>query len=251
METARLQKGLVLILDDKELIEEGVGFGVPVVKYKDKTYFSSSAKVSIKRSSAGYVLTKAYVLDTVSQKKLWRAPINDDVYTPLRKTFEKLYLKHRKLSPLFNKLMELRELAKIKTNFIKKPSRGTVTVTYSFQPTAVHVNVDLSELTLNECQEVLVLNEQGSSVFQRYVDASGLTLLGSKIGAWDAVKANQASVQSTMGQLAFSLQNTRDAVLFRGWEHTRKRFSWAGLSYSLLPNNGTFEYSIGLKFEPK
>jgi len=49
METAPLHKGLVLVLDNNEVVEEGMGFGVPVVKYHDKTYFSSSADVSIQK----------------------------------------------------------------------------------------------------------------------------------------------------------------------------------------------------------
>ena len=250
LETAALQKGLVLMLDNEELIEEGIGFGVPVVKYQDKTYFSSSAEASTKKTDSAYTLKKTYLIDTISRKKIWRASyIDDDFYSSVRKKFEKLYLSHKTLSPLFNKLMELREIAKIKTEFIKVKPRGTITVNYEIKPTIINVSVDFSELTLKQCQEVLVLNEQGSSVFQKYADTNGLTLFGNKIGAWDTVTADQASMLSTREHVAFSLQNISGAKLFRGWEKTRNRFSWAGLSYSLRPNHGTFDYSIGLDFK--
>lgn len=252
LETGALQKGLVLLLDGEELIEEGVGFGVPVVKYEDKTFFSSKAEVSIKQFGSGFIITKVFTLDTVSLKKLGRtAYIDDAIYSPLRKTFQRLYLKHKKLTPLFNKVMELRDLAKIRTEFITVKPRGTVTVNYHCQPAAINIQADFSKVALNKCQEVLVLNEQGSSIFQKYADTSGTTLFGNKIGAWETVTADQASLQSAKGQISFSLQNDRDATLFRGWERTRKRFSWAGLSYSMRPNNGTFDYSIGLSFNAR
>jgi uncharacterized protein YlbG (UPF0298 family) len=253
LETAALQKGLVLMLDNEELIEEGVGFGVPVVKYQDKTYFSSSAEASTQKTDSAYTLKKTYLMDTISRKKIWRAAsyIDDNFYSSVRKKFEKLYLSHKTLSPLFNKLMELREIAKIKTEFIKVKPRGAIAVNYEIQPTIIKVSVDFSELTLTGCQEVLVLNEQGSSVFQKYADTSGLTLFGNNIGAWDAVTADQASMLSTGEHVAFSLQNICGAALFRGWEKTRNRFSWAGLSYSLRPNHGTFDYEIGLDFKSK
>ena len=81
--------------------------------------------------------------------------------------------------------MELRDLAKIKTEFIKVKPRGSVTINYLCQPTAINVQADFSKVALSKCKEVLVLNEQGSSVFQKYADSSGLTLCGSKIGAWE------------------------------------------------------------------
>ena len=247
LETGALQKGLVLLLDGRELIEEGVGFGVPIVRYKDKTFFSSTADVSIGKVGSDNILTKIYVLDTVSLKKFGKSSyIDDDVYSPLRKTFQMLYLKHKKLSPFFNKAMELRDLANIKTEFITVKPRGTITVTYRCQPTAINIQVDFSNTTLNKCLEVLVLNEQGSSVFQRYVDSNGLTLLGNKIGAWETVAANRASLQSAGGKVSFSVQKHVGAKLFRGWEQTRKRFSWTGLSYSMRPNNGVFYYTIWL-----
>ena len=248
METAPLHKGLVLMLDNQEVIEEGMGFGIPVVKYEDKTYFSSSADVSVQKSRP-ILIRKTFVLDTISRKKFWRSTyIDDDVYSTARKTFAKLYLRNKNVSPLFNNIMMLRNMAKIKTEFQKVKPKGTVTVNYEIQPVAISVNVDFSDLTLHDCKELLVLNEQGSNVFDKYDDSNGLKLSGSKIGGWDPVNANQASMLSSKKQIAFCLKQTEKAVLFRGWENTKRRFSWAGLSYSLNPFNGNFDYSIRFDF---
>lgn len=245
LETAPLQKGLVLMLDGEELIDEGVGFGVPVIKYEDKTYFSSSA-VSIQEASAADCIVKKYSLDTISKKRWRNHYLNDNFYSLFRKSFERFYLKNKKLSPAFNKLMEFRDFAKIKTEFEKVKPRGNVTVSYRCQPTKIHVNADFSDLNLHGCKEILVLNEQGSTFFNKYSDSNGLELAGNKIGAWDVVAAHEASLQNLTGQAAFSLQAAGGARLFRGWERTKNRFSWAGLSYSLPPNNGVFRYTIEL-----
>ena len=233
METAPLQKGLVLMLDDEELIDEGIGFGVPVVKYEDKTYFSTSAEVQVQKNNSVFSVKKTFILDTVS-KKLWRNTIIDDeFYSVWRKRFAKLYLRRRELSPLLNKVMELREIAKVKTEFLKVKSRGAITVNYEVQPAIINISVDCSDLMLSACEEVLVLNEQGSNIFGEYADTSGLKLVGSKIGAWATVTATNASLLNPKNQLFFTLPKTSGATLFRGYEKTRNRFSWAGLSYSL------------------
>lgn len=247
METAPLQKGLVLMLDEKELIEEGMGFGVPVVKYKDKTYFSTSAKLSMHENRSSHMLRKTYLLDAVSRKKIGQESyINDGFYSSVHKTFEKLYLHNKRISPFLNKIMELRDVARIKTEFKKVNPRGTISVDYEVLSSSIRISVDFSNLELNNCQEALVVNEQGSTIFENYADTSGVHLAAKNIGAWDVVTANKASMLNANEQLAFSLQRVKGATLFRGWEKTRNRFSWAGLSYSLRPNHGTFKYTIHL-----
>ena len=247
METAALQKGLVLMLDGEELIEEGLGFGAPVVKYLDKTYFSSLAEISMNKNPSSTTLSKRYIMDTVSKKKFWRATyIDDSVYSSLRKTFEKAYLSKKELSPFFNAVMELRQIAKIKTEFIRVKPRGAITVTYEINPQLVNVNVDFSDLSMSACEEILVLNEQGATAFERYVDSRKLRLFGRGIGAWDSVTADWASLFNVAGRFSFSLQRIQGAALFRGWERTRNRFSWAGLSYSMAPGKERLNYSIRL-----
>jgi hypothetical protein len=247
LETSQLQKGLVLVLDGEELIEEGVGFGVPVVKYSDKTYFSSTAEVESQITPPSCNLRKTFILDAISRKKIGKsAYIDDRVYSSIRKKFEKLYLEHKKLSPLFNNLMELRDIAKIKTEFVKVKPRGQVTVDYQFQASGINVKVDFSGLNLAGCREVLIENEQGSTMFDSYVDSNGLKLFGSRIGGWDKVTAKEATMLNSLRQVTFSLQSVRGAAMFRGWEKTKNRFSWTGLNYSLQPNNGTFNYTIKL-----
>jgi len=235
------------MFDNQELVEEGMGFGAPIVKYRDKTYFSTSADVSIQENYSNFSLQKTFILDAISRKKFWRTTyIDDGVYSIVRKSFAKLYLNHKNLSPFFNNIMELRNVAKIQTEFQKVKPRGTIKVKYEFQPLIINVCVDFSDLTLGGCEELLVLNEQGSTVFDKYADTDGLKLFGNKIGGWDKVTANQACIMSCNKQLSFWLWKKEGALLQRGWENTKRRFSWAGLSYSLYPNCKSFSYSIHL-----
>ncbi len=110
------------------------------------------------------------------------------------------------------------------------------------------MQADFSKLNLNRCTELLLLNELGSGTFQRYIDSNGTCLVGNKIGAWAEVDADAAVLQSAKGQLGFSLKKIGGAQLFRGYECTKKRFSWAGLSYSMPPQPGVFSYSIALNY---
>lgn len=247
LETSPLQKGLVLVLDGRELIEEGVGFGLPVVKYEDKTYFSSAAQTWLEADCDPPTLVKTFRFGTISRKRLGKnSYINDHFYAFVHGFFEKAYLARDEMAPVFNTIMELRKTMKIETDFVEAPSRGEVRVTYTCFPDLVRVRVDFSELQKEGCQEILVLNEQGSNFFTRYSDSNGVLLFGGRIGAWQKVRAAAASLSDRKGTLSFALENVDSASLFRGWERTRGRFSWAGLGYSLPKTVSVFNYSISL-----
>jgi len=245
LETAALQKGLVLIHKGKELIEEGIGFGVPVIKYHDKTLFSSKAEIII-GTKTPLCIKKRFLIDTVSKKRFYKAYVNDEVYEFIHKLFERVYLGHNRLLPLNNKMMELRAILQIKTEFAKVEPRGAVNLKYTLKDKEIQVTADFSNLKRDGCLELLLLNEQGANTFQSYADTDGLRLNGRGIGAWGMVHAKEATLRSASGDLAFSLKNEVAARLFRGWESTKNRFAWAGLSYSISPNTDTFQYTIKL-----
>jgi hypothetical protein len=58
---ARLQKGLLLVAEGQERIEEGFGFGLPLVEVGGQAYLSRTATIEQDGSS----LVKHYIMDTV------------------------------------------------------------------------------------------------------------------------------------------------------------------------------------------
>jgi len=248
LEIAALQKGLVLVHAGMELIEEGVGFGVPAVKFDDNTYFSSSALTFVQKSNEYRTLVKSFLLDTVSRKRIWKGPyIKDGFYSFLQRLFEKAYLRHKRQRLFFDKIMELRNVLEINTEFVKVKPRGSVTLKYSFFPELIQVEADMSALDWTGRKEILILNEQGSSFFRKYSDSDGLALFDKQIGAWEQVEAEEASISDVRGDLAFTLKNKNKAKLYRGSERVKGRFSWAGLNYSLSKDVRFFSYEIAVR----
>ncbi len=247
LEIATLQKGLILVYAGVELVEEGAGFAVPILKCADNTFFSSTAELYLEQlGSQWVVLRKVFFLDAISKKQVQGANINDGFYEAFRKTFERAYLERAALRPVFDWMMQLRQVLGVKTQFQQVASRGTVTVTYRCLPDQIGVHVDMSGLDGSSCQQILLLNEQGANAFRTYTDKDGL-LFDRQIGAWTKVTTPTATFQSPKHQLQFTLTNISSAELYRGREQVKDRFSWSGLTYALTPGASTFDYFIHLQ----
>ncbi len=245
LEIAALQKGIVLMLQGVELIEEGAGFGVPIAMYADGTFFSSTAEVHLQEQSENSaVISKVYFLDAVSRKQMHGSFINEGLYSVFHKTFSKAYLNTENLRPVFDWIMSFRKALGVETRFVKAASRGKVTVTYTLLSNAVKVHVDLSQLDKARCREILLLNEQGAPFFRKYGDSEGTVLCDRQIGAWAKVTAKQASFSDVKESMSFSLENINGAALYRGREQIKDRFSWTGMTYGLNPKAASFDYTI-------
>jgi hypothetical protein len=249
LENATLQKGLVLVFDGEELIDEGMGLGTPVVRYSNHTYFSSSARSSIEyEDDTSLVLKKSFFIDSTSRTRIWKGPfINARIYHLLHLAFARSYVSKGHPNRFLTKLIGIRRSLGIRTQFIQAKSKGKVTITYRWFSNGIQVRADLSELHRSGCEEILVMNEAGSTFFRRYIDRNGLELLDDEIGAWNRVEASEASLSNLDGTLLFSLEKMEGADLYRGWERVKGSLSWAGLSYSIKAWKPTFEYYIKLR----
>jgi hypothetical protein len=248
METASLQKGLVLLYDGNELIEEGMGFGVPVLICRDEPYFSSTARCLVSHDCQNTTFVKSFVMDTISRKRIGGdAYFNGGLYSLFHRIFHALYTLNLPLTPVFNGFIASAAIIGVSTEFVRVKPRGVVSVKYTFNADALWVEASFNGLEKSGCKQIVMLNEQGANFFRRYSDSNGKTFVDAEIGAWSPVKAFEATLSDTEGALGFSLKNQRNAVLFRGREAIPARYSWVGLSYSLRPSGSTFKYAVRLK----
>lgn len=248
LEIADLQKGLLLVVDGMELVGEGTGFGVPIVKYEDSTYFSQDATIFLTKDSDSISIVKSFEISSISKKRLGKGVfLNDGFYNFLHKYFERVYLSWKNFRHAFDKIMELRKLLKINTQFVEGENKGQIDVHYKFFTSLIKIDIDFGKLSREGIKEILILNEQDSTFFRYYFDTDGCQLLDNQIGAWEKVKAKRASFSDLKKKIVFTLQNVNGAQLYRGREQVKKRFSWSGFTYSLPHNVSQFNYSIFLE----
>lgn len=246
--TNRIQKGLILAYGNREMAEEGLGFGVPLLKFGYETVFPGNACVTSKKDSETPILKVNYDLNLVERKAVKsRKSINNKAFYKIKEHLSKLYRKHPPLRGIFWQVSKgLRLICDIETRFENIPTIGTASVIYSIHPrrSTVHVSVNLCELRKDGDTEIIIINEQGANHFNQYHDSNGIILNGDAIGAWDETFADEASLIDSCNDIVFTLQKVKGARMFRGRELVASRLAWSGLNYVISPHTVNFTYTI-------
>ncbi len=245
--TAALARGLLLLRDGRELAEEGVGFGVPVLKQGVRTFFPGQVAITPFPGVPCRGLTAVFRVNLRERLASGRrAAVRS---RPLYAAKNYLAALHRRL-PLLRGLLTaassgLCSILGWRITFERAELDAEVKVRYSLPKDGeLDVEVDLSGLPRGGFSELVVMNEQGAGCFCEYRDSAGTRLAGKDIGSWDEVTAGRASFLSPAHQLAFSLRRLKEARRFRGREQIGSRLSWSGFGYSLRPIPGKFHYTV-------
>ena len=249
--TARLQKGLILIHDGQDLSEEGVGFGVPLLKRGIHILYPGYIELASQQNGQVQQVTAKFTLDLEEKVTLpgFESARSNLLY-PVKYLLAALLRRYPPLRGLLTAMSNaLRWMFGLKTVFEKGGFSTNVNMVYTVdrQAGTINIEVDPTNLSGNGITEIFVLNEQGARYFDLYRDSSGTLLRGKAIGCWDKVTAEQASFISGNHRLAFTLQQVKGATLYRGRELIGSRLAWSGFGYSFPPAIQRIGYEVRIE----
>jgi len=244
MKTASLQKGLILLYNGAEVVGEGTGFGVPIGKYSDETFFSGSSFLQVHKQENSVIIRKEFLMDMIARDKFRNLKLENMKLRSKIDSVSLLYQKHKRLAQFILHAKGLLFKFGVESVFIRTSPKGKVIVTYTIDRNRILVKLSFSRLDRNNLQKVFVLNEQGAHFFRKYSDSEGLKLDDEEIGAWDGVTAQSAKISDKKDRIAFSLKNVEGTMLRRGREMVKGSLNWIGLDYELNPEDDQFEYEI-------
>ena len=248
--TARLQKGFLLLDEDQELAEEAVGFGVPILKRGPQAIFPGAATLTCLRRGAAWEITILFKLNLV--EKISRGG-NENVENRQLYALKNLLAAVIRRLPLSRGLLttvssKLRRLFNLETTYADAGFSTEVKMLFTIREETGKIIADIDTGNLpSDITEVVVMNELGAHYFDRYLDTSGISLEGEKLGCWDEVNAEEAWFESSLHRVAFRLRQANGARLFRGRELIGSRLAWAGFGYSFPPAIKRLRYEMRIE----
>jgi hypothetical protein len=211
-----LQKGLVLVVDGRELIEEGFGFGNPIVSYGDRTYHARHATVARSRIAGRDVLTKRYAIDVADYPSQF------------------LRAKYRDVEPL---------------------GTVTFTYTLA-PPETISVTVDLTGLTVDWDRVYVMNEQGARAfpVYSGWSGSTGAEAraqTGDEVGIWRRVVDPCGCWSMEDARLAFCVKTEPQRVKYIGreryWQYHWAgvyTLSWSGVDLELKPSDKRYSYVI-------
>jgi hypothetical protein len=252
--TAFLQKGLRLFHKDLELSEEGVGFGVPVIKLGLKTLFPGKVELTHTQYDSHWEIVALYHLNL--QEKVGKKGSESVRYEFITKIQNYLAAIYRRF-PSTRKILtflsnSIRQTFQWETQYSRSKNDFEIKISYNIQPItgSIKVDVDSSNLPREIISEIILMNEQGANTFNRYTDLNGVSLEGKDISQWQQVSAESAAFLSEEHKVAFALNQIDGAKLYSGRELSESRLAWSGFGYSIPSTLNHFCYEIKIERLP-
>jgi hypothetical protein len=250
--TSKIEKGLVISLKGEDLCEEGVGFGVPVLKFGDDAAFPGSSKSSSWKKGDLAVVKVDYDINLMSRLALGDRLIKTDLLCRAKGRVDRLHRDRPSLrcsislgSALFRRGLS------VETRLVQTGSVGRAQVVYTISQEGLIDVLVRCWPKAEGCTEMAVMNEQGAESFDRYIDSEGMDLSGEEIGSWERTGADWGEFIDTGHGLSFRLWKTEGANLFRGREAIPGRLAWAGLAHVVsMPEGKDLEYKIEVGGSP-
>ena len=250
--TSKIQKGPVLVRGSADLSGEGVGLGVPVAKFAHRVVFPGKACLVEQRKDnhlCMWVVDYELNLEELVIFKSGKSIRNENFYR-LKEWFAGLH----KAIPISRGLVErgnraVRFTWGLTTTFETTPSAGSVRVSYTVDrgEGVLHISVDASRLSKTRCTEVILLNEQDGSLFDRYSDSNGVELVGKEIGTWEETGADSVTLSDSSHNITLALRSVAQSTMYRGREVAPGRLSWTGVAYVISPRCVDFDYDITIR----
>jgi hypothetical protein len=247
--THRIRKGPAICCGEKKICEEGVGFGVPIMKIGYETIFPGHATTSITESKDIFVVTVHYYLNLVNRMMIGRNRIKSQKFYQFKEYFSSI---HRNFEILRGTGVfisnTLRRIFNIRNFFEIIPSAQIIKVTYTIPANRkyIQIDVDLSGVEKKDSTDITLANELGANYFDKYQDSNGNFLMRKKIGTWNEIAASEASFTDSTDRIVFSLSRVDGAKMFRGRELVPDRLAWSGIHYVLTKPTNDFHYKIKL-----
>ena len=227
--TCRVQKGLLIASNSCDLVEEGVGLGLPLVKFGPETVFPGDASISMQQKGNRVITKVSYNLNLIVRRSLrWSGIIDNPHFYRVDAFFSRLHRQHPSLrGTLTCASYPIKLLCGMNTSFQEIDSAGSMNVVYDtlVGEGIIHTSVNLKGLKREGCTEIIIANEQGANHFDLYRDSNGVTLRGKEIGSWDETLAHQASLVDSRNGISFSINEIRGARIFRGRELVANRLA--------------------------